>query len=135
MKSGVLNCYVLWWSRASVFYSGSARVESWSVYRLSYGFSHSWSSQIPGCILRLGHCLFPSTFLIRLSHAMRSIWSAWQMADGSCRYEAVITYLCFGRHCSTADCTLFLCGYVIYTDRSVKHWFSRFTKHDLAKVH
>lgn len=57
------------------------------------------------------------------------------VADGSCRYEAVITYPCFGRHCSTADCTVFLWGYVIHTDRSVKSWISRFTQLDLAKVH
>ena len=57
------------------------------------------------------------------------------VADGSCLYEAVITYLCFGQHCIATDCTVFLWGYVIHTDRSVKRWFPNFTQLALAKVH
>ena len=34
--------------------------------------------------------------------------------DGSCRYEAVKRYLCFGRQYSVSDFTVCLAGYDIY---------------------
>lgn len=133
MKSDVLNCHEQWWSRASVFYSGSARVESWSAFRLSYGFRTPGAGKFRNT--SSGLVTVSSFHDISNSSVSRNALDYECVADVSCRYEAVITYRCFGRHCSAADCTVFLWGYVIYTDRSVKLCFSRFTQPDLAKVH